>query len=273
MATYAIGDVQGCYADLQNLLQHIAFDSLHDQLWFTGDLVNRGAQSLEVLRFLTTLPKTPIVVLGNHDLHLLATVTGVRKISHKDTFADILHAPDCMKLCEWLRHLPLLHHDVSLGYVMAHAGLAPQWTLQQAKQYAAEVEAALRSDVQYLSFLRHMYGNWPVSWDDELQGWPRLRLITNYFTRMRFCHADGSLELTSKAGIDTAPDGCFPWFEVPNRANQEVNIIFGHWAALGGSAHVSGVFPLDAGCVWGGKLMAMRLEDQERFSVPCEAGA
>ena len=265
---YAIGDVQGCYAELQQLLSQLNFDAKSDTLWFTGDLVNRGPRSLDVLRFIKSLGEKHITVLGNHDLHLLAMAYGTKKSSASDTLIEVLQAPDCAELMEWLRHRPLLHHDKDNGYLMTHAGLAPPWTVHQAKLLAQEVEAVLRGD-SYIHLLQNMYGNEPDKWDDQLTGMERLRCIINYLTRMRFCRADGSLDLTYKGEIAGKPDDLIPWFDVKERANVQEKIIFGHWAALGGKTDVPNIFPLDTGCVWGNCLTAMRLEDGKRFSVKC----
>jgi bis(5'-nucleosyl)-tetraphosphatase (symmetrical) len=268
MSNYAIGDIQGCYAELQALIQLIQFDPAHDQLWFTGDLVNRGPQSLAVLRYIKSLGEKAIVVLGNHDLHLLALECGQAKQKQFDSLDEILSAPDCQELCHWLRQQPLLHHDAKLNFTMTHAGIAPQWTLQQAIQYANEVTTILQSS-QYVDFFAHLYGNSPNCWGDQLKGWERLRVIVNYFTRMRFCNEQGALELNAKGESSAPPPGFLPWFKVANRVNKDLNIIFGHWAALQGKTDEPNVFALDTGCVWGHCLTALRLEDRQYFSVPC----
>lgn len=265
MATYAIGDVQGCYNELMALLEKIAYDPNKDQLWFTGDLVNRGPHSLKTLRFIYSLPVQPIVVLGNHDLHLLAVAYGAISINAKDTSNEILNAPDRDDLLTWLRQRPLIYQDTRLGYAMVHAGIYPGWTLKEAMLYANELEAILKSD-QYTEFFQHMYGNEPSHWDATLTGWERLRFIANAFTRMRFCTPDGGLNLTIKETAQP-PQGLVPWFEMP-MPNQNLRIIFGHWAALGGAIIKPGFFHLDTGCVWGGKLTAIRLEDGELIQVP-----
>lgn len=268
MSTYAIGDIQGCFAPLEKLLEHIQFDPSKDQLWFTGDLVNRGPQSLETLRFVKNLGENQHIVLGNHDLHLLALSHQAHPGWEDDTLQAILQAPDREELLNWLRHQPLLHHDATLNYTMVHAGLAPAWDLATAQRLAHEVETILRSD-QAVDFFHHMYGNHPALWRDDLQGWDRVRCITNYFTRARFCHADGSLELKSKGKLDSQSAELFPWFQTPHRRNADLKIIFGHWAALGGITNTQNAFALDTGCVWGFCLTAMRLEDGKRFSVNC----
>jgi bis(5'-nucleosyl)-tetraphosphatase (symmetrical) len=234
----------------------------------TGDLVNRGPKSLEVLRFVKELGDEHKTVLGNHDLYLLARYYGVKEKSRDDTLDAVLAAPDCAELMEWLRRRPLLHYDKQLDYVMVHAGLAPPWKLQQARLLAEEVEAYLKGENPAHLF-QHMYGNEPALWQDNLTGFERLRCIVNYLTRMRFCYADGSLDLAYKGEIAGKPDALIPWFDLPIRENVNERIIFGHWAALNGKTSAPNVFPLDTGCVWGNKLTAMRLSDGERFCVTC----
>jgi bis(5'-nucleosyl)-tetraphosphatase (symmetrical) len=268
MPTYAIGDIQGCYSALQDLLTLIQFDKNNDTLWFTGDLVNRGPQSLETLRFIKSLGKKQITVLGNHDLHLLAVSHGAHSGSPDDTLQEILAAPDRDELLQWLSQQPLLHHDDSSGFIMVHAGLAASWDLDLAKQLAHEVEQVLQSENNH-DFFRHMYGNHPDLWDANLTGYDRLRCITNYFTRARFCYPDGRLELKNKGKVEHA-EKLIPWFNVPDRKNKNLKIIFGHWAALGGVTNTPNVFALDTGCIWGFTLTAMRLEDGELFSVSCQ---
>ncbi|MFT6914380.1 MAG: bis(5'-nucleosyl)-tetraphosphatase (symmetrical) [Motiliproteus sp.] len=269
MATYAVGDLQGCLDELKALLAKVNFGA-EDQLWLAGDLVNRGPQSLETLRFVKDLGNQARAVLGNHDLHLLAVAFGTRKATRKDTFDAILQAPDRDELLQWLRHLPLLHQDTAKGYLMVHAGIPPIWSLDQATDYAREVEAVLQSPLA-CEFFSNMYGNEPSRWKDSLDGWPRLRLITNYFTRMRFCNAKGKLELDTKTGLQNTPAGYAPWFSFSNRLTAAQRILFGHWAALEGRADAPNIYPLDTGCVWGGRLTALRLEDETYFSVPCSS--
>lgn len=266
MSTYAIGDIQGCFDEFRALLAKVRFEPEDDQLWLVGDLVNRGPNSLEVLRYLRDLPQAPIIVLGNHDLHLLAVACGAEPVKKKDTFQDVLAAPDCAELCHWLRQQKLIHYDASRGYVLVHAGLPPQWNLSEALQYAAEAEAILRGPL-YKTFFQHMYGDEPDCWQDELVGWPRIRLITNYFTRMRFCTPQGQLNLRIKRGLKEQPKGFLPWFKIPNHQEPSLNIIFGHWAALEGKTEMENRIALDTGCVWGGKLTAFRLEDRKFFRV------
>lgn len=264
---YAIGDIQGCYQPLQELLAAIAFNPAQDRLWLVGDLVNRGPQSLEVLRFISQLATKPIIVLGNHDLHLLAVHSGVRRISRHDTFQDVLAAEDADELCDWLRQQPLIYHDKALAVTMVHAGIPAQWSLQDALHFAQEAQQVLQSE-QHAEFFQHMYGNQPALWNDNLEGWDRLRLIINYFTRMRFCTELGELNLKSKTGPTNPPPGTKPWFAVSDRKTHDDTIIFGHWAALEGKAETKNIYALDTGCVWGGQLTAMRLEDRQLFSVP-----
>ena len=266
MATYALGDLQGCYRELCQLLEKVGFSD-GDRLWLCGDLVNRGPHSLETLRLVKSLGERARVVLGNHDLHLLAVAWQGEKKSRKDTLDAILTAADRDELLGWLARQPLLHHDPELGYAMVHAGLPPIWTLPQALDYAGEVEAVLRGP-RARAFFEHMYGNEPNRWDETLTGWGRLRLITNYLTRIRFCDARGTLELKTKGGIEAPPSGFAPWYSFPERKSADTPILFGHWASLEGCADATNVFALDTGCVWGGRLTALRLEDRAWFSVP-----
>lgn len=269
MAVYAIGDIQGCFDELKKLLDVIEFDAERDVLWFTGDLVNRGPKSLEVLRFVKSLGERALTVLGNHDLHLLAVTQGHEQYHLKDTFDDVLAAPDRAELVDWLRRRPLLHHDAALGMTLVHAGLPPQWDLSLAKTCAAEIEVVLRG-ADFSDYLKHMYGNEPARWSEQLSGWERLRFITNCFTRLRFCDAQGHLALEEKGAPDSATADYYPWFAVPGRRSADLNIVFGHWSTLGPYAD-KGVYPLDTGCLWGGSLTAMRIDSKghERFNVSC----
>lgn len=270
MAVYAIGDVQGCYQPLQALLQKLRFDAARDRLWFTGDLVNRGPHSLEVLRFVRALGERAVCVLGNHDLHLLAVATGTAKTKKLDTLDGILHAPDRDELLYWLRERPLLHHDADLGYTLIHAGLLPPWDLAQARRLAREAETMLRSD-KYQEFFHHMYGDLPDHWNENLHGFDRLRVIINTFTRLRYCDLDGNMDLRPKGPPGNQPAYLLPWFQVPGRRSHGLKIIFGHWSALG-LWQGDGVIGLDSGCFWGRSLSAARLdvEPVEFFSVDCE---
>lgn len=270
MAVYAIGDIQGCHAPLQQLLSRLHFNPAQDRLWFTGDLVNRGPQSLEVLRFVMGLGEQAMCVLGNHDLHLLAVAAGTAKTKKRDTLEGILHAPDRNELLHWLRSRPLLHHDSGLGYTLIHAGLLPQWDLSQAQQLAQEAEMVLRSN-RHQDFFRHMYGDMPDRWNENLRGFDRLRLIVNAFTRLRYGDLDGNIDLRSKGPPGSQPPGLLPWFQIPGRRCQGLKIIFGHWSTLG-LWQGDGVIGLDSGCLWGHTLSAVRLdvEPLEFFSVDCE---
>jgi bis(5'-nucleosyl)-tetraphosphatase (symmetrical) len=268
MAIYAIGDVQGCYESLQRLLEKLRFDTSQDQVWFAGDLINRGPYSLKVLRLVKSLEENAVVVLGNHDLTLLAIAAGCILPRRKDTVHDILQAPDREALLEWLRHRPLMHYDANLNFVLAHAGIAPQWDLEQAIACAAEVEDTLRGS-GYRHFLREMYGNEPRRWHDDLQGMARLRFIVNAFTRMRYCCMDGALNFHHKGPLGSQPAHLAPWFQVPLRRNCTVNIVFGHWAALG-YFRDRGIFAIDSGCVWGARLTAIQVDALEKvYWVAC----
>jgi len=270
MATYAIGDVQGCFDELLALLNKIEFDQAQDRLWFAGDLVNRGSKSLEVLRFVKGLGDSAVTVLGNHDLHLLAVIQERRSPHAKDRMEAILNAPDRDELCDWLRQQPLMHRDDELGYVMLHAGLPPQWSLDEAVQRAAEVEAVLQSD-DSAAFINNMYGNEPAQWSEQLSGWQRLRFITNCFTRLRFCDEQGRLELNEKGAPGSQPEGCQPWFDLRSHQHDGHQILFGHWSTLGmrlpGNVHA-----LDTGCVWGGSLSTLRIDGEPQWTnVACSA--
>ncbi|MBA2648343.1 MAG: symmetrical bis(5'-nucleosyl)-tetraphosphatase [Legionella sp.] len=270
MADYAIGDVQGCYDALQKLLETIDFHESTDQLWFVGDLVNRGPQSLAVLRFIHALSKPAMITLGNHDLHLLACLfgTGLTTKNKDDTLQEILQADDGEELGHWLRKQPIICYSPKLQVLMCHAGISPLWDLNLAIDLAKEVQAVLSGE-HYKGFLNHMYGNQPSLWSDEITGIDRLRLITNYFTRMRYCDAQGGLDFSFKGPINQAPAHLYPWYEVPGRKAIEVDIIFGHWAALMGNCAHPTLHPIDTGCHWGGKLTALRLQDKRVFSTPC----
>ena len=269
MAVYAIGDVQGCYPALMKLLTQIGFDPDRDRLWFTGDLVNRGPQSLEVLRFVKGLGERAECVLGNHDLHLLAVAAGAARLKKRDTLDDILQATDRNELLHWLRRRPLLHHDDGLGYTLIHAGLLPSWHLADARRLAHEAETVLRGD-KVDEFFHHMYGDLPDHWNENLRGVDRLRVIINAFTRLRYCDLEGNMDLRPKGPTGSQPPDLMPWFQVPGRRSQEVKIIFGHWSALG-LWDGDGVIGLDSGCLWGHSLSAVRLDasPQEFFRIDC----
>jgi bis(5'-nucleosyl)-tetraphosphatase (symmetrical) len=269
MATYAIGDIQGCFRQLQLLLEAVGYSSSRDRLWFVGDLVNRGPQSLETLRFVRGLGDSATTVLGNHDLHLVMRSAGYGKPSREDTFGDVLAATDCEDLIGWMRSLPLFH--VEDDYAMVHAGLLPQWDVAQAKALSDEASAALTAS-NYKDFLAHMWGSEPAAWDDDLEGWDRLRVVVNAMTRMRFCTLRAAMEFRapgSKGPPERGPVGCLPWFEMPGRRSADHTVICGHWSALG-FRQAKNLLALDSGCLWGGALTAVRLEDRRVFQLPCD---
>lgn len=272
MAVYAIGDIQGCFDELIHLLDVIEFNPKKDQIWLAGDLVNRGPKSAEVLRFAKNLgPETVKVVLGNHDLHLLANAAGVKKHQHRmDTMDSVLDAEDSDELINWLRHQSLFHHDAELGFSMVHAGLPPQWSIKKARKRAAEVEAVLRSD-NWHDFFENMYGNEPDTWSKKLTGWKRLRYITNCFTRLRYCYSDGRLALDFKGSPNSKATTELPWFEMPERKTENDNIIFGHWSTLGVGQY-GHVFSTDGGAVWGEQLVAVRIDKKKYkwFSIEAD---
>ncbi|HTP62477.1 MAG TPA: symmetrical bis(5'-nucleosyl)-tetraphosphatase [Burkholderiales bacterium] len=253
MATYAIGDVQGCFDELQALLARVGFNQAHDRLWFVGDLVNRGPKSLAVLRFVRQLGDRALAVLGNHDLHLITQYEGFERKRRDDTFDDVLGAPDAGELVDWLRARPMMHAEGN--WAMVHAGLLPQWNITNALSLANEVESALRA-ASYRDFLANMYGSKPARWEASLSGWDRLRVIVNAMTRMRYCTPEGEMEFQSSG--KTAPAGYRGWYE---GRQDEKAIVFGHWSARGLilAGQAAG---LDTGCVWGGALTALRLEDR-----------
>ena len=265
MAIYAIGDIQGCYEELQQLLQQFRFDPAQDKLWFVGDLVNRGPGSLEVLRLVKSLGDSAITVLGNHDLHLIAVDAGIGQLHKSDTLDGILAAPDRDELLHWLRRQKLAHLED--GHLLVHAGVLPNWTAQEAVQRAHEVEAVLRGD-DYVDFIRQMYGNAPQVWQEDLSGHKRLRVIVNAFTRLRICTPQGEMEFKFKGEVENIPAGHLPWFDVPGRKSADATVIFGHWSALGLVLR-DNVIALDTGCLWGGPMTAIRLGDRKLFQVGC----
>ncbi len=271
MAVYAIGDIQGCYDPLRRLLDVLHFDPTADRLWLVGDLVNRGPQSVEVLRFLYRLDQQVVAVLGNHDLALLAVAAGHVKAKRKDTFDSVLKAPDSDELLNWLRHRPMLHHDAELGFTMVHAGLPPQWDLALAQRCASALEATLRS-ADYLDFLARMFGAEPGCWQDNLYDYDALRFTVNALTRIRYCSVDGRLSFSEKGPPGTQKTGLLPWFHIPERRSAGLNMVFGHWAALG-YYREAGIYALDSGCVWGNRLTAIRLDETgiPAWSVPALA--
>ena len=269
MATYAVGDIQGCFDSFRRLLDLCRFDSTADRLWLVGDLVNRGPRSLETLRFVRGLGDAAVTVLGNHDLYLLMVAEGGAKYRGKDdTLQDIFDAPDCAELLDWLRRQRLCHTEGD--YCLVHAGLLPQWTAARARELAAEVEAALQGP-QFREFILNLWGSEPASWSEDLTGWARLRVIVNAMTRMRFCTPDGVMEFHTKGEVVNGPAGHLPWFEVPGRCSAGAVLVTGHWSALGLKL-LPNLLALDSGCLWGGHLTALRLEDRQVFQVDCSAG-
>jgi len=269
MATYAIGDVQGSFEELRALLEQVAFDGGRDRLWFVGDLVNRGPASLATLRFVRELGERALVVLGNHDLHLLAVAHGFAKARDDDTLTEVLAAPDRDVLLDWLRRRPLMH--VEADHALVHAGLLPQWDIATARALAEEVEETLRGP-RYREFFSQLYGSRPDRWSEDLRGIERLRVIVNAMTRLRFCTLDGVMEFQTKGETAQAPSGYVPWFDVPHRRSASHTVICGHWSALG-LRLAPRLLALDSGCVWGGKLSAVRLEDRRLYQVKCMPSA
>jgi bis(5'-nucleosyl)-tetraphosphatase (symmetrical) len=271
MSTYVVGDIQGCHAALEELLASVNFDRTRDQLWITGDLVNRGEDSLAVLRWCQAHDDCVVAVLGNHDLHLLAVAEGFVPPHRKDTLDMILAAPDRDALLTWLRHRPMLYRDGP--WMMLHAGLPPAWSAAEAQACAGELEVVLRGS-DWRNFLAQMYGNEPRSWSPDLHGQERLRFIANSLTRTRYLYPDGSLEFQHKLGLDTAPAELTAWFDFPGRSSatgkDRVRILFGHWSTLGLLVR-DDVVALDTGCLWGGALTAFRLDDEQCFQVRCSA--
>ncbi|MGE3320094.1 MAG: symmetrical bis(5'-nucleosyl)-tetraphosphatase [Candidatus Berkiella sp.] len=271
MPTYAIGDVQGCFNELLALLSLIHFDPNQDTLWFTGDLINRGTQSLEALRYIRALPERTVCVLGNHDLALLAAASGAITPKEGDTYQAILTANDKDDLLEWLRHRPLFHQDPQRQFILSHAGIYPLWSAAKAQNLAKEAEALLQGP-EYHEAMHSMFGDLPNKWSDSLTGWDRFRFIVNAFTRMRFCDAHGTLDLGNKGG-KTHHHAFLPWFNVPSRQTQQNKLLFGHWAALEGKTDTPRVYALDTGCVWGNALTAFCLETEQRYQVSCRPQA
>jgi len=263
MATYAIGDIQGCYDELQQLLEKIRYDPALDSLWFCGDLVNRGGQSLAVLRLVHSFGECAITVLGNHDLSLLAIAEREESDQSKVNaeLREVLFAPDRDRLLNWLRAQPLLHTDHDLKFMLVHAGLAPRWTVEGAERAAREVEQRLRGD-NSRRLLKAMFGNKPDLWSPRLQGIERLRASINVLTRMRYCDARGRIAYNEKGAPGTQKAGLYPWFEVPGQKPRDIRIVCGHWSTLGRFQGM-GVYAIDGGCVWGGELIALRLDGEE----------
>ncbi|NNE64643.1 MAG: symmetrical bis(5'-nucleosyl)-tetraphosphatase [Gammaproteobacteria bacterium] len=269
MAVYAIGDVQGCYSGLIKLLEKIEFDQRRDRLWFCGDLVNRGPESLQTLRFIRSLGDSAICVLGNHDLHLLAAFHLHKKLDSSDSLYQVLTAYDCDELLAWLQTRPLVHYDAEISWLMVHAGIYPGWRLEQVLSYAGEVESVLRGS-DFPEFFSAMYGDEPDIWSDELTGAPRLRCITNILTRMRYFDKKGKLEMDAK-GSPHKHQNLIPWFEVKSRAKRDFEIVFGHWSTLPIGAY-GRHYAIDGGCVWGGKMVALRLVHGEKqwYTTNCQ---
>ncbi|MGJ0429118.1 symmetrical bis(5'-nucleosyl)-tetraphosphatase [Methylobacter sp.] len=266
MSIYAIGDIQGCHDELLRLLDTINFNENTDQLWFAGDLVNRGPKSLETLRFVKTLGDAAVTVLGNHDLHLLAAACSPEQAGKHDTLAPVLKAPDRDELLDWLRHRPLFHYNDD--FCLLHAGLPPQWDFNKTRKMALFAERALRGP-DYQRLLTHMYGNKPDLWSPTLTGMAKLRFILNCFTRMRYCDAYGRLDLINSGPLGSQPEKLMPWFQVPKRKSANLRIIFGHWSTLG-YYEGNNCYAIDTGCLWGGQLTALKLGEQvRRFSIDC----
>lgn len=272
MSTYIVGDIQGCFEPFQHLLEQVKFNPDKDRLWSVGDLINRGPDNLATLRWCFAHRDSVTMVLGNHDLHLMAVSAGARKPSRKDNFHDILEAPDREQLIEWLHFQPLVHHED--GVTMVHAGIPPIWTVEDTLERAREVETMLQS-ARCDDFFREMYGNEPFVWDNSLTGMTRLRVITNYLTRMRYCTRKGKLDLISK-GPQPLPDALAgkkvaPWFSHPNRLTKGQKVVFGHWASLEGMTDDPSIIGLDTGCVWGRAMTLYELETGRRISCDCVA--
>jgi len=265
MATYAIGDIQGCFSALERLIQQLQFDPIKDRLWFVGDLVNRGPDSASVLRYIKNLGGSAVTVLGNHDLHLLAVAAGCAPIREKDTFQDVLAVPDRDDLLEWVRHQRVLYREGD--FLMIHAGLLPEWSVSDADLYAQEVHTILQS-ADYRTFLAALYDDKSAQWSSRMTGMDRSVVFTKILTRLRICTVDGRMDLSFKRPPKQAPSGYLPWFQAPRRHNTDVTVVFGHWAALG--LHMqNNVIGLDSGCVWGRQLTAVRLDDRQVFQVSC----
>lgn len=265
MATYLVGDLQGCYDELQLLLDKVKFNPTQDKLYLVGDLVARGDKSLECLRFVKSLGESAQTVLGNHDLHLISTALGIKKVKARDRVDTIFNAPDFEELIYWLRHQPLLVHNEQQNFVMTHAGISPDWELATAKRCAQEVEAVLRHG-DYRHLIENMYKNHPDRWHNELQGLDRLRYSINVFTRMRFCYWDHRLDFDCKQPPESAPETLTPWFNLDNPLYQSLPIVFGHWASLVDTVTPPHIYALDTGCVWGNRMTMLRWEDKQIFS-------
>jgi bis(5'-nucleosyl)-tetraphosphatase (symmetrical) len=266
VATYAVGDIQGCYEEFTRLLDRIDFQLGRDCLWLLGDLINRGPDNVSVVRRVMAMGDSAVVVLGNHDLHFLAVHRGDHTPNRSDTFTDLLDSPLADEVSDWYRHQRFFYRDKKLGFVMAHAGIPHLWKMKQAKELATEVEEVIRG-IGCERYFQEMYGNEPNVWRDDLEEMPRWRVITNYFTRMRLVDANGTLDFSHKGALDDAPEGLSPWFAFSRPQPVKQKILFGHWAALEGHTGDDHFIGLDTGCVWGRSLTALRLEDGELFRV------
>ena len=272
MPTYALGDIQGCHDELVLLLDRINFDPADDRLWFTGDLVNRGPDSLKCLRFIKSLGQAAVVVLGNHDLHLLAAASQHKQLAAEDTLRQVLDAADSQDLLDWLRYRPLAHYDDTQNFLLIHAGLPPQWDLPMTLKAARDVEQMLRSDL-HKEFFAHMYSDHPKQWSDNLTGMDYYRFVVNCLTRMRYCDAQGRVEFCSKGPPGSQPAPYQPWFNIANRKSAGTRIVFGHWSTLG-PIHTKNIFAIDSGCVWGGRLTALTIEEHpRRIEIDCASSA
>ena len=266
MSIYTIGDIQGCYDDLLRLLDTLSFNENSDQLWFAGDLVNRGPKSLETLRFVKSLGNAAITVLGNHDMHLLAASCLPKVADKKSSLSSVLEAPDRDELIHWLRHRPLFHHNAE--FCILHAGLPPQWDFKTTQKMANLVEKTLRS-ADYQMLLKHMYGNKPNIWSSSLKGIAKQRFIINCFTRIRYCDVNGRLDFVNNGPLGSQPKTLVPWFDVPKRKSADMRIIFGHWSTLGYHEGPN-CYAIDTGCLWGGQLTALKLDNPvQRISIAC----
>lgn len=270
MAVYVIGDIQGCYRQLKTLLNAVGFKSDKDRLWFVGDLINRGPDSLKTLRFVKQLGDQAVTVLGNHDLHLLSAFYADTNLKSSDTLKPVLKARDSEALMQWLRRRPLMHHDIDLNFTMVHAGVYPGWSISEALRYARKVEAFLQGD-KHRSFFNKMYGNQPDFWSEDLQGMDCLRFITNVFTRMRYLKLDLRLDLDAKGSPENlVKSNAKPWFEFKQSAIKHSRVAFGHWSTLP-TGQYGNCFAVDSGCVWGGRLTALRIDKTTPrwYSLPC----
>ncbi|WP_428241068.1 symmetrical bis(5'-nucleosyl)-tetraphosphatase [Gynuella sp.] len=267
MTDYAIGDIQGCLEPVLRLLAEVQFNPARDNLWVAGDLVNRGPDSIGVIQYLRQIDDCCRIVLGNHDLHMLAVYYGYKKPGAKDTLVQVTQSPEAKGLIDFVRNQPMMHHDKTLGYAMTHAGIPSIWRTRKARELAEEVSEVLRTERLLRMFLANMYGNTPDVWKDSLEGTSRWRVITNYLTRMRFTDDKGRLDLEHKEGPDHPPKGMKPWFKYPARKKRSIRLIFGHWAALNGLFTDKDVLGLDTGYVWGGTMSMVNLQQQELLQI------